>query len=449
MKKLTVASVSKSCRFYSGTSSMCSKRRVVCTGIGVVTPLGCGINHVWKNLIEGKIGVVENKRPDFINIPSKVAAFVPCGNEVGQFNLESVIKKGDSRFLSLSMIYALDSAEQATKDADWQPTAEENQIDTGVAIGCGMIDLQTVAETSNTLKDKGYRRVSPYFVPKILINMASGHVSIKYKFKGPNHSVSTACTTGAHAIGDAMRFIRNGDAKVMVCGGTDAAISPVSVAGFARAKALSSSFTSNPETSSRPFDKARDGFVIGEGAGIIVLEEYEHAKERNAKMYAEILGYGLSGDGFHMTAPSADGIGAYLCMKSALRDASITPDQISYINAHATSTPLGDVIENRAIKRVFQEHSYNLKVSSCKGAFGHLLGAAGAVETAMTIMALKGKTLPPTMNLFNVDKNEGLDLDYVPNEAKSFIVPRNQRRIALKNSFGFGGTNASLCLAEL
>ena len=425
--------------------SVCSQRRVVCTGIGIVSPLGCGASFAWEKLINGHIGVVYNDRAGFESIPSKVAAFVPVGNNEGEFCIN--VAKSDLKFLSLSMLYALTAADDALADSGWRPCLESERQRTGVAVGSGMVDLETIAATSKTFLEFGYKRVSPYFVPKILINLAAGHISIKYGFQGPNHAVSTACTTGAHSIGDSMRMIRNGDADVMLCGGTDAAVVPVAVAGFSRARALSTSFSENPSASSRPFDKNRDGFVIGEGAAVLVLEEYQHAISRNAKLYGEIMGYGLSGDGHHMTAPREDGMGAFLCMKSALRDAKIAPEQVQYVNAHATSTPLGDAIENKAIKKCFGKHAYNMKISSFKGAIGHLLGAAGAVETAFTLLALHHQVIPPTMNLLT--KDDDFDLNYVPNEATAFSVGPATRRIAIKNSFGFGGTNASLCLGEI
>ena len=345
------------------------------------------------------------------------------------------------------MVYALAASEEALASSNWKPSTEIESQRTGVAIGTGMVDLETIAETSKTLSEKGYRRVSPYFVPKILTNMATGHVSIKYGFQGPNHAVSTACTTGAHAIGDSFRLIRNGDADVMICGGTEAAINPVAVAGFSRARALSTLFNHSPEKASRPFDKHRDGFVIGEGAGILVLEELQHALKRNANIIGEILGYGLSGDAHHMTAGKEDGTGAYLSMKAALRDSHIDYNDVQYVNAHATSTPIGDAIENRAIKKCFGDHAHNLKISSFKGSLGHLLGAAGAVETALTLLAIKNNIIPPTMNLDELDPE--FEFDYVPNEAISFELPKDKhKRIAIKNSFGFGGTNASLCLGE-
>ena len=439
--------MNQSKRCFSTVHAELTRRRVVCTGMGVLSPLGNGASVTFNNLILNKVGIVQNIYPKFLNIPSKVAGLIPNGNNEGEFDIDSFVSVSQMKYLSKSMVYALAASEEALISSNWTPSTENESQRTGVAIGTGMVDLETIAETSKTLLEKGYRRVSPYFVPKILTNMAAGHVSIKYGFQGPNHAVSTACTTGAHAIGDSFRLIRNGDADVMICGGTEAAINPVSVAGFSRARALSTLFNDSPEKSSRPFDKHRDGFVIGEGAGILVLEELQHALKRNANIFGEILGYGLSGDAHHMTAGKEDGTGAYLSMKAALRDSHIDNDDVQYVNAHATSTPIGDAIENRAIKKCFGDHAYNLKISSFKGSLGHLLGAAGAVETALTLMAIKNQIIPPTMNLEELDPE--FEFDYVPNKAISFQLPKDKlKRIAIKNSFGFGGTNASLCLGE-
>jgi len=425
-----------------------SRRRVVCTGIGIVCPLGVGAQHSWQRLINGDIAVTRHNTTGFEDIPSKVCAPVPLGNKQGEFDASTVVTRGEEKYLTKSMMFAIAAADEALNMAQWEAHTDEDQNRTGVAIGCGMVDLDTIADTSHTFRERGYRRVSPFFIPKILTNMAAGHISIRHGFRGPNHSVSTACTTGSHAIGDSMRFIRNGDADVMVCGGSEAAITAVAMSGFARARALSTSFTDAcPESSSRPFDADRDGFVMGEGAGVLVLEEYEHARKRNATIYAEVLGYGLSGDAYHMTAMHEEGIGGQLCMCAALRDALVDPQHVAYVNAHATSTPIGDRIENKAIKTLFGEHAYRLKVSSCKGAIGHLLGAAGAVESAFTVLSLHHRVVPPTMNVFKLD--DEFDLDYVANVAQTFeSFGDGERRVALKNSFGFGGTNASLCFGE-
>eukprot|EP00794_Sanderia_malayensis_P003183 gene3184-3654_t len=416
---------------------------------GLVTPLGCQTSIVWQRLIEGHCGISSIDSERYTGIPSKVAAFVPIGEESGQLNELDHIPKAELRNVLPATIFALAAANEALSDAKWKPGSQEDKERTGVAVGSGMNGLEEIGKTWQTFYTKGYKRVSPYFVPKILINMPAGYISIRHGFQGPNHAVSTACATGAHAIGDAYTMIQNGHADVMVCGGTEASTSPLAMAGFARARALSTNFNDSPEKSSRPFDKDRDGFVIGEGAGILVLEELNHAKQRGAEIYAEILGYGLSGDAHHITAPAESGRGALLAMKSALINASVLPQDIQYINAHATSTPIGDAIENKAIKELFSDHSKYLKVSSTKGSVGHLLGAAGAIEAAFTILAIKNRVVPPTLNLDNVSCEAEFSLNYVPLKSQTFNTPvTGKRRIALTNSFGFGGTNASLCFGE-
>ena len=340
------------------------------------------------------------------------------------------------------IVYALGAAAEAIEDAGWKPEDEESRERTGVMIGSGIGGLPSIAEGANTLSQQGPRRLSPFFIPASLINLASGHVSIRYGFKGPNHAVVTACSTGAHAIGDAARLIMLEDADVMVAGGTEAAVCRLGVAGFAAARALSTGFNDTPEKASRPWDKDRDGFVMGEGAGVVVLEEYEHAKKRGAKIYAEIIGYGMSGDAYHVTAPTPDGNGAFRAMRAALKRAGVALEDIDYINAHGTSTPLGDEIELGAVKRLFGDHAYKLSMSSTKSAIGHLLGAAGSVEAIYSIMALNTEIVPPTLNLDN--PSEGCDIDLVPHKAKEREV-----KVVLSNSFGFGGTNASLIFGSV
>ncbi|CAD0196932.1 unnamed protein product [Chrysodeixis includens] len=413
-----------------------SRRRVVVTGLGVVSPLGTGTELVWQNILKGQCGIVALKEDGYSKLPCKIAGIIPQDDKISK-----ALSKSNLKSMAPATCLALVATEEALTDAKWFPETNVDKEATGVAIGMGMIDLKDVCDTNDALK-VGYNKVSPFFVPRILPNMAAGHISIKYGLRGPNHAVSTACATGAHSIGDAFRFIRNGDADVMVCGGAEACISPLAIAGFSRLRALSTSFNDTPEKASRPFDKKREGFVMGEGAAILVLEEYQHALARNAKMYAEILGYGLSGDASHITTPKDDGSGAVLSMSRALRDAGVDQNNVTYINAHATSTPVGDGIEATAIKNLFGKHSANISVSSTKGAHGHLLGAAGNLEAIFTVLACHHGVLPPTINLEEpVD-----DLNYVANEKRSWDV---EHRVALKNSFGFGGTNATLCIGKV
>jgi 3-oxoacyl-[acyl-carrier-protein] synthase II len=413
-------------------------RRVVVTGMGLVTPLGIGLAHVWTRLIEGESGIRAIQSFDVSDLPSRIAAQVPRGDrESGLFNADDWVSPKDQRRMDEFIVYASAAAAQAVEDSGWQPDSEEERERTGVMIGSGIGGLPSITEGAITLHERGPRRISPYFIPASLINLASGHVSIRYGFKGPNHAVVTACSTGAHAIGDAARLILLDDADVMVCGGTEAAICRLGIAGFAAARALSTGFNDDPPRASRPWDQGRDGFVMGEGAGVLVLEEYEHARKRDAKMYAEVLGYGMSGDAFHLTAPSEDGSGAYRSMRNALRSARLPADSIEYINAHGTSTPLGDEIELGAVKRLFGDHAYRLSMSSTKSAIGHLLGAAGSVEAIFSILALCHGVVPPTLNLEN--PSPSCDLDLVPKTSRERRV-----RYVLSNSFGFGGTNASL-----
>jgi 3-oxoacyl-[acyl-carrier-protein] synthase II len=416
-------------------------RRIVVTGMGLVTPLGIGLERVWGRLLAGESGIGAIQSFEVSDLPSRIAGQVPRGDKAsGLFNADDWVPPKDQRRMDQFIVFAMGAAAQAVDDAGWHPTDEEECERTGVMIGSGIGGLPGITECAITLQERGPRRISPFFIPASLINLASGHVSIRYGFKGPNHSVVTACSTGAHAIGDAARLIMLDDADVMVCGGTEAAICRLGLAGFAAARALSTGFNDDPPRASRPWDEARDGFVMGEGAGILVLEEYEHAKNRDAKIYAEVIGYGMSGDAFHLTAPAEDGNGAFRSMRNALKSARLSPDKIDYINAHGTSTPLGDEIELGAVKRLFGDHAYELSMSSTKSAIGHLLGAAGSVEAIFAILALRDGIVPPTLNLDN--PSPSCDIDLVPKQAKERRV-----RYALSNSFGFGGTNASLIFA--
>jgi 3-oxoacyl-[acyl-carrier-protein] synthase II len=413
-------------------------RRVVVTGMGLVTPLGIGLEQVWRRLLAGESGIGAIQSFDVSDLPSRVAAQVPRGDRSsGLFNADDWVPPKDQRRMDQFIVFAMAAAAQAVEDSGWQPEDEEECERTGVMIGSGIGGLPGITEAAITLHERGPRRISPFFIPASLINLASGHVSIRYGFKGPNHAVVTACSTGAHAIGDAARLIMLDDADVMVCGGTEAAICRLGLAGFAAARALSTNFNDDPPRASRPWDQDRDGFVMGEGAGILVLEELEHAQQRGARIYAEVIGYGMSGDAFHLTAPAEDGNGAFRSMRNALKSARLSPDRIDYINAHGTSTPLGDEIELGAVKRLFGDHAYSLSMSSTKSAIGHLLGAAGSVEAIFAILALRDGVVPPTLNLDN--PSPSCDIDLVPKHAR-------ERKVCyvLSNSFGFGGTNASL-----
>ncbi|KAJ6403972.1 hypothetical protein OIU84_012213 [Salix udensis] len=434
-------------------------RRVVVTGIGMVTPLGCGVQTTWKRLIEGECGVRaitpedlkmssfdrETQLYTFDQLTSKVAAVVPRGTNTGEFNANLWLNSKDHRSVARFIGYALCAADEALKDAKWAPTEQEQKERTGVSIGGGIGSIADVLEASQMICEKRLRRLSPFFIPRILINMASGHVSMKYGFQGPNHAAVTACATGAHSIGDAARMIQFGDSDVMVAGGAESSIDALSIAGFCRSRALTTKHNSMPLEASRPFDCDRDGFVIGEGSGILVLEELEHAKERGAKIYAEIRGYGMSGDAYHITQPHNDGRGAVLAMTRALKQSGLHPNQVDYINAHATSTPLGDAVEAIAIKTLFSDHATSgaLALSSTKGAIGHLLGAAGAVEAIFSILAVHHGIAPLTLNL---NKPDPLFKDnFMPLTASKEMPVR----AALSNSFGFGGTNASLLFTSV
>lgn len=427
---------------FSRSFSTNVNRRIVVTGIGVASCAGITIDSAWKFILAGKSAVRNLPEDPYSKLPCKVAA--PIHEE----DLEKIFagfSKSEMKTMSPATIYAMYAAQQAFTSAGWTPETLEQQKRTGVAVGMGMVDLNDICETNENLK-RSYNKVSPFFVPRILVNMAAGQISIKYKLLGPNHAVSTACATGLHSIGDAFRFIKYNDADVMVCGATESCISPLSIAGFCRLRALSTKFNDSPSEASRPFDKQRDGFVMGEGACIFILEELVHAQKRGAQIHGEILGYGLSGDGSHLTAPSEDGMGARLAMERAINDANLQPSDISYVNAHATSTPLGDSIEARSIKNIFKDNE-ELAVSSTKGSHGHLLGAAGALECMFTVLACKDGLLPPTINLREVEE-EFSNINFVPNEMQKWQT-NGKRRIALKNSFGFGGTNVSLCVGQL
>jgi len=407
--------------------------------MGMVTPLACGLNTSWNRLIDAQSGIAKITTFDVSDLPAKIAGQIEQGEGAGQFNPNDILSAKERRRVDDFILYGLAAAQEAVEDSGWLPEREEDQFRTGVLIGSGIGGLPEISKGSITVDCEtggGVRRLSPFFIPASLINLISGHVSIKYGFKGPNHAVVTACSTGAHAIGDAARLIMWEDADVMIAGGAEAACCRVGMAGFSQSKALSTQFNDFPEKASRPWDKDRDGFVMGEGAGILVLEELEHAKARGASIYAEVVGYGLTGDAHHITAPTPDGNGAFRCMTAAIERSGLSPEDIDYVNAHGTST-MADVIELGAVKRVFGAAVENISMSSTKSAIGHLLGAAGAVESIFSILAIRDGVVPPTLNLDN--PAEGCDIDLVPHQAKERSV-----RAALTNSFGFGGTNASL-----
>ena len=418
-------------------------RRVVVTGLGMVTPLGSGVEHVWSRLIAGDSGAARVSSFETDDLACKIACQIPLGDgSDGTFNPDAYMEVKEQRKVDPFIVYAIAAAKQALDDADWHPKSHEDQCATGVLVGSGIGGIGGIYDASITLHEKGPRRVSPFFIPGRIINLASGQISIAHGLKGPNHAVVTACSTGAHAIGDAARLIAFGDADVMVAGGAESPVNRLSLAGFAACRALSTGFNEQPTRASRPYDKDRDGFVMGEGAGVVVLEEYAHAKARGAKIYAEVIGYGLSGDAYHITSPSPDGDGAYRCMSAAVKRAGIAPSEIDYINAHGTSTPMGDELELKAVERLLGDAAAKASMSSTKSAIGHLLGAAGAVEAIFSVLTIRDGVLPPTLNLDNPSVETSIDL--VPHEAK-----RKRVDVALSNSFGFGGTNASLVMRRV
>ena len=428
-------------------------RRVVVTGLGLVTPVGCGVETAWKNILSGKSGASKIEHFDVSDLGCKVAAVIPrvdgrAGGSVdmeGVFDPDQVMSARDAKRVDDFILYSVAAADEALKDAVWNPAAKDDVEAcerTGIVFGSGIGGLETTYNASITLHEKGPRRLSPFVVPSMLINLTSGQISIRHGFKGPNHSVVTACATGAHAIGDASRLIAYGDADVMVAGGGEAAINRLGIASFVACRAMTTGYNDTPEKASRPYDSGRDGFLMGEGAGAVVLEEYEHAKARGAKIYAEVKGYGLSGDAHHITSPSPDGDGGYRAMKAALKNSGLDVSDIGYVNAHGTSTPMGDEIEVKAVERLLGDHAKNVKMSSTKSSTGHLLGAAGAIEAIFSILALRDKMAPPTLNL--EDSSVETSLDLVPLKAKPFTGTA-----VMSNSFGFGGTNAAVIFGQV
>ncbi len=406
--------------------------------MGMVSPLGCGVETAWQRLIKGESGAGKVERFEVSDLPCKIACQIPRGDgTAGTYNADQWMEPKEQRKVDEFIIFAVCAATQALEDAGWKPSTDDEKNRSGVLIGSGIGGIEGIAETAVTLHERGPRRVSPFFIPGRIINLASGYVSIQHGLKGPNHSVVTACSTGAHAIGDAARLIALGDADVMVAGGAESPVNRISLAGFAAVRALSTGYNDEPTRASRPYDKDRDGFVMGEGAGVVVLEELEHAKARGAKIYGELIGYGMSGDAFHITAPAPDGDGAFRCMTMAIERAGITVDEIDYINAHGTSTPMGDEIELGAVQRLIGNAAAKVSMSSTKSCVGHLLGAAGAVEAIFSILAIRDGVAPPTINLDNPSVDTPIDL--VPHTAR-----KREINLALSNSFGFGGTNASL-----
>jgi 3-oxoacyl-[acyl-carrier-protein] synthase II len=418
-------------------------RRVVVTGLGMVSPLACGVEPTWKRILNGESGARKILTFDVSDLPSKIACQVPRGDgSDGSFNPDQWMEPKDQRKVDDFIIFAMAAARQALDDAHWHPSTEEERCATGTMIGSGIGGLNGIAETAVLLKERGPRKVSPFFIPGRLINLASGYVSIEHGLKGPNHAVVTACSTGAHAIGDASRLIALGDADVMVAGGSESPICRIGMAGFCAARALSTAFNETPHRASRPYDKDRDGFVMGEGAGVVVLEEYQHAKARGAKVYAEVTGYGLSGDAYHITSPAPDGDGAFRSMTAAMKRAGLTSADVDYINAHGTSTQVGDEIELGAVERLLGNAASRVSMSSTKSSTGHLLGAAGAIEAIFSILAIRDNVAPPTINLEHPSVETAIDL-----------VPQSPRKreinVALSNSFGFGGTNASVIVQRV
>ena len=417
-------------------------RRVVVTGMGMVTPLGCGVEPTWQRLLKGESGAKKIDTFDVSDVSCKIACVVPRGDgSGGTFNPDQWMEPKEQRKVDDFIVFAMCAAKQALDHAGWRPTSYEDQTTTGVLIGSGIGGVEGIAANAIILHERGPRRVSPFFIPGRIINLASGYVSIEFGLKGPNHAVVTACSTGAHAIGDAARMVALGDADVMVAGGTESPVNRLSLVGFAALRALSTGFNDDPKRASRPYDKDRDGFVMGEGAGAVVLEALDHAKARGATIHAELVGYGLSGDAYHITAPSPDGDGAFRCMSMAVKRAGISVDDIDYINAHGTSTPLGDEIELGAVQRVVGNAAGRISMSSTKSCIGHLLGAAGAVEAIFSILAIRDGIAPPTINLDNPSVETPIDL--VPHVARKRDI-----NTALSNSFGFGGTNASLIFSR-
>ncbi|CAN5285106.1 beta-ketoacyl-ACP synthase II [soil metagenome] len=418
-------------------------RRVVVTGLGMVSPLGCGVEATWTRILNGESGARQIDMFDVSDLTSRIACIIPRGDgTAGTFNPDQWMEPKDQRKVDDFIIYAMCAAKQALDDAGWHPDNETDRCATGTMIGSGIGGLSGIADTALLLRDRGPRKVSPFFIPGRLINLASGYVSIEHGLKGPNHAVVTACSTGAHAIGDASRLIALGDADVMVAGGTESPISRLAMAGFCASRALSTGFTDDPQKASRPYDKDRDGFVMGEGAGVVVLEEYEHAKARGARIYAEITGYGMSGDAYHITSPTPDGDGAFRSMSAAMKRAGIAASDIDYINAHGTSTQVGDEIELGAAQRLLGNAASTFSMSSTRSSIGHLLGAAGAVEAIFCILAIRDNIAPPTINLDNPSVETAIDL--VPHMAR-----KREINVALSNSFGFGGTNASVILQRV